>query len=217
MTGIYFLAQQPPSGPWPPHSRGFSITHNDAPQSVGLLWTSDQLVAETSTWQHTTITTDIHAPGGNGTHNPIKRVAVDLRLRPSVHGDRLYIYKLKHHNVSAQTLYVYVLITKHHFRKASCRPHIYFWTLKTCFPSYLLTPTLALRSEPRFAVPKPLSHQLILGYIVWTLSESVNNELEDWKLFCVFELDLPSNLHLGTEEHMKSVSQDDGKQQSASY
>ena len=26
--------------------------------SVGLLWTSDQLVAETSTWQHTTLTTD---------------------------------------------------------------------------------------------------------------------------------------------------------------
>jgi hypothetical protein len=25
------------------------ITHNDAPQSVGLPWTSDQLVAETST------------------------------------------------------------------------------------------------------------------------------------------------------------------------
>jgi len=42
-------APPPPSGPVPPHSRGFSITHNDAPQSVGLLWTSDQLVAETST------------------------------------------------------------------------------------------------------------------------------------------------------------------------
>jgi hypothetical protein len=28
---------------------GFLITHNDAPQSVGLLWTSDQLVAETCT------------------------------------------------------------------------------------------------------------------------------------------------------------------------
>ena len=26
-----------------------SRSHNDAPQSVGLLWTSDQLVAETST------------------------------------------------------------------------------------------------------------------------------------------------------------------------
>jgi hypothetical protein len=36
-------------GLWPPHSRGFMITHNDAPQSVGLLWTSDQLVAEIST------------------------------------------------------------------------------------------------------------------------------------------------------------------------
>jgi len=34
------------------------ITHNDAPQSVELLWTSDQCVAETSTWQHTTFTTD---------------------------------------------------------------------------------------------------------------------------------------------------------------
>jgi hypothetical protein len=41
-------------------SRGFLITHNDAPQSVGLLWTGDQLVAETSTWQHTTHTTDKH-------------------------------------------------------------------------------------------------------------------------------------------------------------
>jgi hypothetical protein len=36
-------------GPWPPRSRSFLVTHNDAPQSVGLLWTSDQLVAKTST------------------------------------------------------------------------------------------------------------------------------------------------------------------------
>ena len=27
----------------------FYITHNDTPQSVGLFWTSDKLVAETST------------------------------------------------------------------------------------------------------------------------------------------------------------------------
>ena len=38
----------------------FYITHNDAPQSVGLLWTSDQLLADTSTWQHKTLTTDKH-------------------------------------------------------------------------------------------------------------------------------------------------------------
>jgi hypothetical protein len=29
--------------------RGLMITHSDTPQSVGLLWTRDQLVAETST------------------------------------------------------------------------------------------------------------------------------------------------------------------------
>ena len=34
-------------------------THNRQ-TSIGLLWTSDQLVAETSTWQHTTLTTDKH-------------------------------------------------------------------------------------------------------------------------------------------------------------
>jgi hypothetical protein len=32
-----------------PHSGGSEVTHKDAPQSVGLLWTSDQPVAETST------------------------------------------------------------------------------------------------------------------------------------------------------------------------
>jgi hypothetical protein len=32
-----------------PRPRGFLISHNDAPQSVGPFGTSDQLVAETST------------------------------------------------------------------------------------------------------------------------------------------------------------------------
>jgi hypothetical protein len=51
---IFFLpllALQPSSGYGLLITRGFLITHN-APQSVGLLWTSDQLVAETSTSQH---------------------------------------------------------------------------------------------------------------------------------------------------------------------
>jgi hypothetical protein len=47
-----------PSGPGPPH-RDFMITHIwDTPHSVGLLCTSDQSVAETSTWQNTTLTRD---------------------------------------------------------------------------------------------------------------------------------------------------------------
>ena len=81
-----------PSGPWPPLSRGFYITHNDAPQSVGLLWTSDRFVAETSTWQHTQHSqqTNVYVPGGIRTHNLSRRAAADLRLRPHGHWDRLY-------------------------------------------------------------------------------------------------------------------------------
>jgi len=33
-----------------------SQSHSDTPHSVGLPWKSDQLDAETSTWQHTTLT-----------------------------------------------------------------------------------------------------------------------------------------------------------------
>jgi hypothetical protein len=46
---IFCFSARASSGPRPPHSRGLQITLNDTPQSVGLLWTSDQLVAETST------------------------------------------------------------------------------------------------------------------------------------------------------------------------
>jgi len=37
-----------------------SQSHSDTPHSVGLLWTSDQSDAETSTRQHTTLTRDKH-------------------------------------------------------------------------------------------------------------------------------------------------------------
>ena len=59
---------------------------------MGLLWTSDQLVAETSTWQHTTLTTYRHpCPGGIRTHNLSRRAAVDRRLRRRGHRYRLFI------------------------------------------------------------------------------------------------------------------------------
>jgi len=31
-----------------------STSHSDRPHKIGLLWTSDQSDAKTSTWQHTT-------------------------------------------------------------------------------------------------------------------------------------------------------------------
>ena len=51
------MAQQPPEGQNALIIKA-SPLHSDTPQSVGLLWTSDQPVAETSTWQHTTLTTE---------------------------------------------------------------------------------------------------------------------------------------------------------------
>ena len=75
------------SGPEPSHSQSFWITHNDAPQSVGFLWTSDQLVAETCTWQHTQHSQqkNVHAPSGIRTYNLSRWEAADLQLRSHSH------------------------------------------------------------------------------------------------------------------------------------
>jgi len=73
---------------------GISPTHPfDTPLSVGLLWTSDQSDAETSTWQHTTLTKHlIHVPGWALTRNRSKGAAADSRLRPRGHCDqRIYL------------------------------------------------------------------------------------------------------------------------------
>jgi hypothetical protein len=78
---LFFLALQPNAGYGLLVSRGFLITQNDAPQSVGLLWTSDQPVTETSTWQHNTHNKNFR------THNRSRRAAVDLRFRPRGHWD----------------------------------------------------------------------------------------------------------------------------------
>ena len=58
-----------------------SRSHNDAPQLVGLLWTSDQPVAETSTWQHTTLKTDRH-PCHRWDSNPQSQQASKRRPTP---------------------------------------------------------------------------------------------------------------------------------------
>ena len=73
-------------GAWPLHSWGFLITHNDA-ESVGFLWTSDQLVVETSTLQHTTITTHTHTH----THTSMPSVGFEPIISAS---ERPQIYAL---------------------------------------------------------------------------------------------------------------------------
>jgi hypothetical protein len=64
-------------------------TQTHAP--VGILWTSDQPIAETCNWQHTTLTTDRQScPSGIRTRFPSKWTAADPRLRRSGHWDRQY-------------------------------------------------------------------------------------------------------------------------------
>ena len=68
----FYLAQQPPVG--------HCLLIHEVSRSHT---TNDSLVAETSTWQHTTLTTDIHASHGIRTHNLRRRATADLRLRPA--------------------------------------------------------------------------------------------------------------------------------------
>ena len=69
---------------WSARRRGFYLTtHNthNRQTSIGLLWKGDQPIAETSTWQHTTLTTDKHlCPRWDS--NPRSRKACGRRLTP---------------------------------------------------------------------------------------------------------------------------------------
>jgi hypothetical protein len=56
--------------------------------SVVFLLSWHRPVAKTPTWQHTTFTRDICAPGGIRTRKPSKRPAADLPIRPRGQRDR---------------------------------------------------------------------------------------------------------------------------------
>jgi len=59
-----------------------SLSHSAAPHSVELLWTSDQLVAETASWQDTTLTTDTHTHSPRRYSNPQSQQAIGHRPTP---------------------------------------------------------------------------------------------------------------------------------------
>ena len=76
--------------PWPLHSWGFQITHNEASQSVGLLWMSDQF-RRRDLYLTTHNTNDIQTsmtPAGFEPAISAGERAADLRLRPRGHWDR---------------------------------------------------------------------------------------------------------------------------------
>jgi hypothetical protein len=82
------------------------LSHSDTQHSVALLWTSDQHDAETSTWQHTKHTRDIHVPDGIWISNPTKRAAVNPRLRSHSHWDRQICLCLQTSNSSKFTIFL---------------------------------------------------------------------------------------------------------------
>ena len=78
---LFFLVALRPNAGGPSLSWDFQITHNDVSQSVGLLWSSNQLIIDTSTWQHTTLTTDKH-PCPRWDSNPQSQQASGRRPTP---------------------------------------------------------------------------------------------------------------------------------------
>jgi len=117
-----------------PHRWGFYITHSDAPQSVRLLWTSDQLITETSTYTiQNTHNRHIHAPGGIRTHDLSRRAAVDLRLRPRGHWEWLLfmcVIKIKKAECTGRTK-IRKLITNVHQKSGMQRRHSFISTQTT--------------------------------------------------------------------------------------
>jgi len=71
--------------------------------SIRFLWMRDQTDAATSTWQHTNLTTDIHAsPGGIRTRNPSKRAAADQRRRQQAAATSLSLLVWHYHSKGKQ-------------------------------------------------------------------------------------------------------------------
>jgi len=71
------VALRTDSRSWPPLTGFRDHIQLETPHSIGLLWTSDQPDAETSTWQYTTITRDrLSFPGRDS--NPQSQQVINL-------------------------------------------------------------------------------------------------------------------------------------------
>jgi hypothetical protein len=90
LTFSFLVAQQPYTGIGRLILEVSEITHN-TPHWVGLLWKSDRPVAETSTRQHTTLTTDRYPhprrDSKSQSQRAVRAAAVQC-LRPRSHWDR---------------------------------------------------------------------------------------------------------------------------------
>ena len=76
---IFSMAQQPLVGQDLLTNENLRL-HSDSPHSVGLLWTSDQPEAKTSTWQHTTRSREWHPCPAAGSEP-----AIPAKEQPQTH------------------------------------------------------------------------------------------------------------------------------------
>jgi hypothetical protein len=78
------MVQQPPSGPGPPHYRGFSITlgHTTLGRTTVDEWLSRKDTPDNKQYSQEA---DILAPGGIRTCNPSNRAAADSNLQSQTH------------------------------------------------------------------------------------------------------------------------------------
>jgi hypothetical protein len=92
MVNFFLLAQQPQMGQGlliHDVSRSHTTTHHSQYDSSGRVISSSRS-AESFTWQNTTLTTDIHAPGGIRIHHLSRWAAANLHLRPRGYRDRQF-------------------------------------------------------------------------------------------------------------------------------
>ena len=83
---IFTIDPHPPMAPRPLVCQSLLIieasrSHSDTLRFVGLLWKGDQPEAETSTWQHTSLTPDRHPCRGQDS-NPQSQQANNRRPTP---------------------------------------------------------------------------------------------------------------------------------------
>jgi hypothetical protein len=74
LINFFYTAQLPLAGQGL-HTIEASRSHSYTRHSVGLLWTSDQPDAETSTWEHTTLTRDWHPRPPRGSNLQSQQVS----------------------------------------------------------------------------------------------------------------------------------------------
>jgi hypothetical protein len=93
------MAQEPQIWLRPSQCSGFCVTRNYIHTLAGLFWTSDQLVAEATTYTtHNKYKTQpIHALSGAQTRGPGNQAVADLRLRPQGHLVWLFSFTVIHY------------------------------------------------------------------------------------------------------------------------